>query len=251
MRTRCHCFPQEITSKVHISEHGANYQQTVSFNPRTQIGRVHNPQHLNLDESITLLHKPSVSVLVTLFIETFLPPIRHIQKALEVWQTMTKKMVGRRNPKLLVDHIISLQGMQLMLNNNHKHCEYSPIPDGVDPEMFAKGSNELESNHTTLTINMSEEVQMASIETGSLTEQERDALHPEMKRLCAGLDIIHVKTVPVGDINHSNEYSNETFVEVPHEGGRSKRFAEGFTCAGGLAVGRIVHFLCVTVFYSG
>eukprot|EP00092_Neocalanus_flemingeri_P008971 GFUD01009652.1.p1 GENE.GFUD01009652.1~~GFUD01009652.1.p1 ORF type:complete len:344 (+),score=61.97 GFUD01009652.1:51-1082(+) len=169
--------PEAITAKVHIKEHGVDYQQTVSFNPQTQIVRVHNPHHLHLDESITLLHKPS--------------------------------------------------GMQLMLNNNHKHCEYSSIPEGVDPELFAQSSKEMEESHTTMTMDMAEDVQIASIQTGTLSDHERDALHPEMQNLCAGLEIYQTKTVPL-------DHANQTMLEIPHDGGRFRRQAS-VTCAGGMA----------------
>merc|ERR1719367_483193 len=54
--------PEVITANVHIQEHGVNYQQSITYDPWTQIARVHNPHHLIMDETITLMHKPSVGL---------------------------------------------------------------------------------------------------------------------------------------------------------------------------------------------
>merc|ERR1711956_152461 len=53
-----------IKATIHIQEHGVNYQQSISYDPWTQIARVHNPNHLNIDETITLMHKPSGMMLM-------------------------------------------------------------------------------------------------------------------------------------------------------------------------------------------
>lgn len=55
--------PEVIKANIHIQEHGVNYQQSITYDPRTQMARVHNPQHLHIDETITLMHKPSVGFL--------------------------------------------------------------------------------------------------------------------------------------------------------------------------------------------
>merc|ERR1719367_1065539 len=58
--------PEVIKANVHIQEHGVNYQQSITYDPWTQIARVHNPQHLHIDETVTLMHKPSVGFLLFL-----------------------------------------------------------------------------------------------------------------------------------------------------------------------------------------
>ena len=42
-----------------MSEHGVHYVQTVSYDPLTQMARLHVPKHHDIDEAIMLLHKPS------------------------------------------------------------------------------------------------------------------------------------------------------------------------------------------------
>jgi len=159
-----------VKANVHIQEHGVNYQQSITYDPWTQIARIHNPQHLDLDDTITLMHKPS--------------------------------------------------GMMLMLNNNHKHCEYSAMPEGMDPEGFAKASKEVEDGHRTLTMDSqtTSETMTGTIQGEALTEEEREDLHPEMQTLCEGLDIFHITKVEL-----PANSANFTELEIPEQGGRVKR----------------------------
>merc|ERR1719367_436816 len=162
--------PEVITANVHIQEHGVNYQQSITYDPWTQIARIHNPHHLDLDETITLMHKPS--------------------------------------------------GMMLMLNNNHKHCEYSAMPEGMDPEGFAEASKEVEDGHRTLTMDSqtTSETMTGTIQGKALTEEEREDLHPEMQTLCEGLEIFHITKVEI-----PANSANFTELEIPEQGGRVKR----------------------------
>jgi len=164
--------PEVIKASMHIQEHGVNYQQSITYDPWTQIARVHSPHHLNIDETITLMHKPS--------------------------------------------------GMMLMLNNNHKHCEYTALPEGLDPESFAEAHKEVEEEQKMLTMDLpqSSATYQGTIMDGTLTEEEREDLHQEMQDLCSGLDIFHTRkiTLPAGS-------ANDTEWELPGstQGGRMKR----------------------------
>merc|ERR1719367_982895 len=181
--------PEVITANVHIQEHGVNYQQSITYDPWTQIARIHNPHHLDLDETITLMHKPS--------------------------------------------------GMMLMLNNNHKHCEYSAMPEGMDPEGFAKASKEAEEEHQTLSMDLPQtgETLEGTVLGDTLTEEEREDLHSEMQTLCAGLDIFHIKKIklPAGSINNTEwEVPSQDKFEDLGRGGRMKRASQGsISCGGG------------------
>jgi len=157
---------------VHIQEHGVNYQQSITYDPWTQIARVHNPQHLQMDESITLMHKPS--------------------------------------------------GMMIMLNNNLKHCEYSAMPEGIDPKDLAEASKEVEQEHKTLSMDLPEtgEQSWGTVLGDTLTEEERDDLQPEMQTLCEGLDIFHINKFKM-----PGDSANVTELDLSSQGGRMKRAA--------------------------
>merc|ERR1712183_708726 len=174
--------PEVIKANVHIQEHGVNYQQSITYDPWTQIARVHNPQHLHIDETVTLMHKPS--------------------------------------------------GMMLMLNNNHKHCEYSAMPEGLDPEDFAEASKEVEEEHKTLSMDLPQtgEQFWGTVLGDTLTDEEREDLHPEMQTLCGGLDIFHIKKIklPAGSINNTEwEVPSQDKYEDLGRGGRMKRASQG------------------------
>jgi len=163
---------------VHIQEHGVNYQQSITYDPWTQIARVHNPHHLIMDETITLMHKPS--------------------------------------------------GMMMMLNNNHKHCEYSVLPEGLDPESFAQASKDVEEEHRTVSVDVPEtvEVHHGSVEEGTLTQEEREDLHPEMQTLCAGLDIFRIRKIQVpADFSNSTE-----LVDIPDSSPSGSRVKRDIDC---------------------
>jgi len=176
--------PEVIKASVHIEEHGVNYQQSISYDPWTKIARVHNPQHLDIDETITLMHKPS--------------------------------------------------GMMLMLNNNHKHCEYSEMPEGLDPEDFAEASKEVEEEQKTLKMDLPQTVETltGTILGGTLTIEEREDLHPELQKLCSGLDIFHIKKIklPANSANNTEWVvsSDQNIYGANH--GRMKR---SISCNGG------------------
>jgi len=182
--------PEVIKANIHIQEHGVNYQQSITYDPRTQMARVHNPQHLHIDETITLMHKPS--------------------------------------------------GMMLMLNNNHKHCQYSAMPEGLDPEDFAEASKEVEEEQKTLTMDSpkSSETLTGTLMGDALTEEEREDLHPEMQDLCAGLDIFHITKVEL-----PANSANNTEWEIPNQGGRVKRYSQGsISCEGAMMVDKCYRY---------
>ena len=48
-------------TKIRISEHGAEYEETVEYDPATKAVTYHVPKHHNILESTVIIHTPSVS----------------------------------------------------------------------------------------------------------------------------------------------------------------------------------------------
>jgi len=175
--------------KMHISEHGANYIQTVSYDPEFDIVKIHNPQHLHLDESITLLHKKS--------------------------------------------------GLRMVLDTHTNICDLDNIPDYVDPDLLLEDS--LEEENTTMTPEISVDIQQAVIHLGEITVNRRKSLPPPMQDLCKHATIYHSHKIELDEaiietMHNSNGTDITTFVNFPVLGGRVKRdiFMDDFvTCTGG------------------
>ena len=50
-----------LMTKIRISEHGAEYEETVEYDPATKAVTYHVPKHHNILESTVIIHTPSVS----------------------------------------------------------------------------------------------------------------------------------------------------------------------------------------------
>merc|ERR1711953_1359193 len=50
-------------AQLHISEHGAEYDETVEYDPATKAVTYHVPKHHDIVESTTIIHTPSNSMI--------------------------------------------------------------------------------------------------------------------------------------------------------------------------------------------
>ena len=54
---------QSLVTDLKISEHGANYEQRVEYEPSTKAVTYQVPKHHNILASTVIIHKPTVSVI--------------------------------------------------------------------------------------------------------------------------------------------------------------------------------------------
>ena len=55
------CSGQSLVTDLKISEHGADYEQRVEYDPSTKAVTFQVPKHHNILASTVIIHKPTVS----------------------------------------------------------------------------------------------------------------------------------------------------------------------------------------------
>jgi len=119
----------------------------------------------------------------------------------EADQTVSVHVPKHHNIEETVTIMSNVTRMQLTYFPDHNFCEFTSIPEEIDPE---RSFEFFEPINNTLGSDLAAEAKYIRINMGKVSEKDMADLTPKMKNLCRGLEVYRVKLIERTDENTMN-----------------------------------------------
>ena len=101
-----------------------------------------------------------------------------------------------------------VQDIELVMLPSHGRCEISTLMEGIDPELQALGS--MDMDRTGVVVDKAPITRRLSIIRETIAAEEREKLHPAMQQLCTRLPIYTVEKVVITE----QEYQTKSYLNT-------------------------------------